>query len=79
MPFWHVALFCFGGWSVLQSLWVRSWLRAHPEVSAEFEIASDETILVTVFNPDKTKILLKVTLTPIQLDQLLARLEGFLK
>ena len=57
---------------------IRQWLKLHPEILAEFEIIEQNTVVIRLWTPEKTKILLTLTLSAIQQEDLIHRLEGFL-
>lgn len=58
-------------------MFLLAWLKAHPEVVTQFEVADDDTLVVQIWNPDKTKILFQTTLNRNQQLKLISRLEGF--
>lgn len=59
----------------MHALLLRQWLKRHPELAIQFEIGNDDSVLVLVYNPDKTKILAKFNLPPQRQELLLTRLE----
>lgn len=62
----------------MHAVLIRQWLKSHPEILAEFEIIEQNTVVIRLWTPEKTKILLTLTLSAIQQQLLIHRLEGFL-
>ncbi len=52
---------------------LRNLIKQHPEVVATLEVAND-VVTITLWNPDKTRILQKFAMSPEEQTSLIARL-----